>query len=58
MAHLADQYRDRATAAFRVLTVVAGFAVWGIVATAIIVLIFRLAAFYFGMLQDAADGTF
>ncbi len=58
MDHLADQLRERAEAAFRALTVVAAFCVWGLVATFLIVMIFKLAFFYIGMIEDAASGNF
>lgn len=54
MERLAENYRERATSAFGVLTVIAGFLVWAMVAAVIIFLIFRLAGFYFGMINDAA----
>ena len=58
MDHLADQLRERAEAAFCALTVVAAFCVWGLVATFLIVMIFKLAFFYIGMIEDAASGNF
>jgi len=42
LARLADDYRDRAKTAAKALTVVASFAVWGMAALMIIMLIFRL----------------
>jgi type IV pilus assembly protein PilC len=53
MEHLSRQYRDRATVALGTLTMLAGFAVWGMVAVVIIVLIFRIFSFYLGTIQDA-----
>lgn len=53
MAVLSRQYRERATAAMGVLTTMAGFAVWAIVAALIILMIFRIFSFYLGTLQDA-----
>jgi type II secretory pathway component PulF len=53
MAILSGQYQDQAQRALAALTVLAGFAVWGAVAIIIIVLIFRLAAFYLGTINDA-----
>ena len=46
MAHLADLYQDQARGALNVLSTVAGFAVWAVVAAIIIFMIFRLATFY------------
>ena len=48
MAHLSRQYQEQARAALATLTMLAGFAVWGLVAILIICLIFRLAFFYIG----------
>jgi hypothetical protein len=53
MAHLSGVYQDEALAALGVLATVAGFAVWVGVAAIIIFLIFRLAAFYLGVLNGA-----
>ena len=58
MGHLADQYRSRAEAAFKALTVVAAFLVWGLVAVFLIAMIFQLASFYIKTIQDAASGNF
>lgn len=52
MAHLSRQYQDQARAAIATLTMLAGVAVWVLVATFIIVLIFRLFSFYLGMLKS------
>jgi type II secretory pathway component PulF len=46
MAHLSGQYQDQAEAALGVLTTIAGFAVWALIAAIIIVAIFRLFSFY------------
>ncbi len=46
LAVLSTQYQDRARSALGVLTQVAGFAVWAMVAGLIIVIIFRLFGFY------------
>ena len=46
MGLLSQQYQQYAQHALKVLAVVGGFAVWGIVAAIIIVMIFRLAFFY------------
>ena len=56
MSHLSSVYQDEARAALDVLATVAGFAVWVGVAAIIIFLIFRLAAFYLGILNNAAMG--
>lgn len=55
MDHLAGQYRDRAKTALATLTMLAGFAVWCMVAVLIIALIFRGAMFYIGTIYDALD---
>ena len=55
MGRLSDRYREESQAALRVLTTIAGVAVWVIVATLIIVLIFRLAGFYLGTINDALN---
>lgn len=53
MATLSRQYRDRARAALGTLTMLAAWAVWGVVALIIIGLIFRLAmTMWFGVYQD------
>lgn len=56
MEILSGQYQDQAQRALTALTVLAGFAVWGLVAIIIIVLIFRLAMFYLGTINDALQG--
>ncbi|MFZ5829991.1 MAG: type II secretion system F family protein [Planctomycetota bacterium] len=56
MAVLWRQYQDRARAAMATLTMLAGVAVWMMVAALIIVMIFRLFSFYLGALNDAAQG--
>ena len=55
MDHLAAQYRDRAKAALAALTMLAGFAVWCMVAVLIIALIFRIFMFYVGTLYNALN---
>ena len=55
MDHLARRYRDRAKTALATLTMLAGFAVWCMVAVLIIALIFRIAMFYIGTLNDALN---
>jgi type II secretory pathway component PulF len=56
MAHLSQQYQEQARAALATLTMIAGLVVWGLVAILIITLIFRLAFFYIGVLNGAAQG--
>jgi len=53
MALLSRQYREQARAALATLTVIAGWAVWLVIAAIIIGLIFRLFFFYLGALQGA-----
>jgi type IV pilus assembly protein PilC len=53
LALLSRQYQDQARTALATLTTLAGFAVWAVVALLIIALIFRLAAFYLGILNAA-----
>ncbi len=52
---LADRYEQQARLAFHIFAVAAGFLVWGLVAMLIIFLIFRLAFFYFGTINDLAS---
>lgn len=54
MGHMSSQYEEQARAATATLAVVAGFAVWALVASLIIVLIFRLFSAYVGAIMDAA----
>ena len=53
MANLSSQYQHEARAAMNVLTVLMGLAVTGLIAAAIIFLIFRVFGFYVGVLDDA-----
>jgi type IV pilus assembly protein PilC len=53
MARLSRHYRDQAESSMRVLAVFGFFAVFGLVALFIILMIFRLASFYIGTLNDA-----
>ncbi len=53
MARLSEQYQQQARAALATLTVLAGFAVWGMVALLIIALILRIFSFYLGAINDA-----
>jgi len=52
MAHLSEQYRHQAEAAMRVLAVIGGFVVYGIIALFIIALIFTLASSYIGTIYS------
>ncbi len=54
MAILARQYQEQAGRSMATLTMLGGFAVWGLVAAIIILLIFRLAGFYINVLNNAA----
>jgi len=53
---LANDYRHKAQTASKTLTIAATFIVWGGTAMIIIALIFRIAAFYIGMLNDLTQG--
>jgi type II secretory pathway component PulF len=56
MAILSRQYQEAAQRAMATLTLLAGFAVWGLVALAIIVLIFKLFFFfYLGTIQSMSQ---
>ncbi len=55
---LASQYQDEARAAISMLTRIAGFAVWLLVAGLLVMLIFRMAGSYVNMLNDAVKGKF
>ena len=52
MLRLADQYQERARAALKALTVLAGFAVWAFVALLIVLILVRLVSSYSNFLQD------
>jgi hypothetical protein len=52
MGRLARQYQERARMAMAALAVVAGVVVWMMIATFIIVLIFRGAIFYRDIIFD------
>lgn len=56
LARLADQYQQEARSAMAVLTILLGVAVTGLIAAVIIFLIFRVAGFYFGVINDALSG--
>ena len=53
MLLLSEEYSRRAESATRVLVTFATYAIWGAVATLIVILIFKLAMFYIGILQGA-----
>ncbi len=53
MIRLSHEYSQRAEASTKILVTFATFGIWGLVATFIIILIFRLAMFYLGTLNDA-----
>ena len=55
MELLSRQYHERAAAALKVITMLAGFAVWMVVAAIIIVMIFRLAFFYINTINSACS---
>jgi type IV pilus assembly protein PilC len=55
MALLSRQYQEQAQRALGTLTVLAGFAVWALVAMLIIAIIFKLAFFYLGTINDALN---
>ena len=56
MAHVSNLYREQARSAMATLTMLAGIAIWAMVAVVIIVLIFRLFFFYIGILNGALNG--
>ncbi len=58
LAILSEQWQDEARRALAVLTQIAGFAVWAMVAMLIIMIIFRLAMSYVNILNNAASGKF
>jgi len=56
MATLSQQYRERAQAALAVLTMLAGFAVWGLIALLIIFLVIRIfVTAYLGPINELLD---
>ena len=56
MERLSKRYEDEAQSALKMLTVLAGVAVWLLVMGLIILLIFRIAGFYVGTINDALKG--
>lgn len=55
MATLSTQYREHAQRVLGALTMLAGFAVWGLVALLIIIVIVRLFMFYVGTINEALN---
>jgi len=53
MAVLSRQYHERADAAMRVLTMLAGYVVWIFIAGIIILVIFRIFSFYLNSIRQA-----
>lgn len=58
MLRMAKGYEEQVQSQSTIITTVAGFAVWGIVAMFIIAMIFRLAMFYVGTINDAVNMTY
>jgi len=58
MGRLAVLYQEEARAAMRVLSTVAGFVVWAIVAMMIIAMIFTLAGFYAKTIEDMSSPNY
>ena len=56
MVHVSRDYNERAKTANRLITIAASFGTWACVAGFIIFLIFRLAMFYVGTINDALKG--
>jgi type IV pilus assembly protein PilC len=57
MDRLSKRYEEEAQAATKAIAVILGFAVTGFVMGIIVLLIFRLAGFYFGSINDALKMT-
>jgi type IV pilus assembly protein PilC len=55
LLHLSEMYSQKAQAASKTVTVVSGFLIWGMIAMIIIALIFRIAMFYLGAINEALD---
>jgi type IV pilus assembly protein PilC len=53
MAHMAQEYQDQARLAMNTLTILFGLMVTALIAAVIIFLIFRVASFYIGVINDA-----
>lgn len=58
MDRLSQHYEEQGKVAMRALAVVGGVVVWMMVAAFIIFFIFRIAFFYFGLLDDLMRGNF
>ncbi|TVS16613.1 MAG: hypothetical protein EA424_13965 [Planctomycetaceae bacterium] len=56
MSHMAEDYRNRAAAAAGGLTMAATVGVWVTVGVFLVLMIFRLALFYLGTLNEALQG--
>jgi len=54
MRHLSTQYQDESRVAMHTLTILLGYAVWGVIAVVIIFLIFRVFGSYVQILNDAS----
>lgn len=57
MGILAEQYQDESRRALAILTQIAGYVVWAMVAVVIIVMIFKLFGTYVGAINDAVEMT-
>jgi type II secretory pathway component PulF len=55
MENLSRQYQEQARTALSMLTVLAGIAIWILIAALIIMMIFRLAGFYLSTLNNALN---
>ncbi|MHB8900851.1 MAG: type II secretion system F family protein [Thermoguttaceae bacterium] len=53
MQKLADQYREKSEGAMKILAVVGFFVCFGVIAAILIAVIFRIALFYIGTINDA-----
>lgn len=58
LQRMSPQFEEQARRSLAMLTMALGGLIWAMVAAMIIFLIFRLAGFYVGMLNDAASQTF
>ena len=56
MEHQAEQYQDESRRRLTILTQVAAWGVYGLVALLIIIVIFRIATTYIGLLDPAKYG--
>lgn len=55
LKRLSSQYAEQARTALATLSVVGGYLIWALVAAIIIALIFRLASFYLGTINELAN---